>query len=214
MLAGAGAVHGERALDQPLDEAPWRARPRRHRPCRPAACRWKLPSPTWPTIGATRRLAAMSRWVSVTHSASREIGTQTSVATALAPGRSARAGPIGVVARLPEPGAILGPRRPVERAAAELLRRSRRSARDCSATPASVPWNSTNSIGVSRQRRASNRRCTRCTCSSSSSSMRATGMPDWMVGMAALQQASTDGKRADAADDRLGNAGELAASAR
>ena len=33
-------------------------------------------------------LAAMSAAVSVTHSASREIGTQTSVATTLAPGRS------------------------------------------------------------------------------------------------------------------------------
>ena len=38
-----------------------------------------------------------------THSASREIGTQTSVANALAPGRSAQRRPIGVVARLPEP---------------------------------------------------------------------------------------------------------------
>ena len=32
----------------------------------------------------------MSRWVSVTHSASREIGTQTSVAIMLAPGRSVK----------------------------------------------------------------------------------------------------------------------------
>ena len=39
--------------------------------------------------------------------------------------------------------------------------------------------------------------------------MRATGMPDWMVAMAALQPASTDGKRTDAAGDRLRNAVEL-----
>ena len=49
---------------------------------------WKLPSPTWPTIGPTSRSRSMSAAVSPTHSASREIGTQTSVATTLAPGRS------------------------------------------------------------------------------------------------------------------------------
>ena len=50
-----------------------------------------LPSPTWPTIGAIRPEASMSRLVSSTHSASREIGTQTSVATESTPGRSALA---------------------------------------------------------------------------------------------------------------------------
>ena len=39
--------------------------------------------------------------------------------------------------------------------------------------------------------------------------MRATGMPDWMVAIAALQAASTDGKRTDAAGNRLGNAVQL-----
>ena len=53
--------------------------------------RWKLPSPTWPTIGATTLLSAISAWVAVTHSASRDIGTQTSVASASAPGRRPRA---------------------------------------------------------------------------------------------------------------------------
>ena len=52
--------------------------------------RWKLPSPTWPTIGAISLLSAISRWVSVTHSASREIGTQTSVGIMLEPGRSVK----------------------------------------------------------------------------------------------------------------------------
>ena len=80
--------------------------------------RWKLPSPTWPTIGAMRRHAAMSSCVATTHSARREIGTQTSLAIALAPGRSAQRGPVGVVARLPQARAVLGPGRPLERAAA------------------------------------------------------------------------------------------------
>ena len=51
---------------------------------------WKLPSPTWPTIVDTSRVSRRSRWVSVTHSASREIGTQTSVVTGSAPGRRPR----------------------------------------------------------------------------------------------------------------------------
>src|SRR3954449_6872549 len=52
---------------------------------------WKLPSPTWPTIGDNRLSRLRSSSVSPTHSASREIGTQTSVATTpmLSPGRSA-----------------------------------------------------------------------------------------------------------------------------
>mmetsp|Transcript_14620 Transcript_14620/g.55044 ORF Transcript_14620/g.55044 Transcript_14620/m.55044 type:complete len:232 (+) Transcript_14620:341-1036(+) len=42
---------------------------------------WKLPSPTWPTMGArpASRLASMSALVSVTASASRDTGTHTSV---------------------------------------------------------------------------------------------------------------------------------------
>jgi hypothetical protein len=63
---------------------------------------------------------------------------------------------------------------------------------DCSATDASVPWNSRNSIGVSARPSLECRLIAR-TCSASSNSMRAMGMPDWMVAMAVLQQASTDG---------------------
>src|SRR5262245_31194929 len=55
-----------------------------------SSVRWKFPSPTWPTMGAMIRLCSMSRCVSVPHSASRDIGTQTSVATMAAPGRSAK----------------------------------------------------------------------------------------------------------------------------
>ena len=160
----------------------------------------------------SRRCRAGSR---STHSASREIGTQTSVANALRAGPQRRAPPSrrrGAPARACVRSS--GLRRPFERTAAEILRRSRRSARDCSATPASVPWNSRNSIGVSGSVELGIGDCSACTCSASSNSMRATGMPDWMVRMAALQAASTDGKRADAAGDRLRNAVRASASAR
>ena len=50
---------------------------------------WKLPSPTWPTIGAVMPCSAMSASVATMHSASREIGTQTSVDSPVAPGLSA-----------------------------------------------------------------------------------------------------------------------------
>ena len=53
--------------------------------------RWKLPSPTWPTIGASRPDLATSTLVSRMQSPSREIGTHTSVAQPTAPGRSDRA---------------------------------------------------------------------------------------------------------------------------
>ena len=61
----------------------------------------------------------MSATVSPTHSASREIGTQASVAIAFEPGRSPTAGPIDVVARLPQLVARLGRGLPDERPGAE-----------------------------------------------------------------------------------------------
>ena len=73
-----------------------------------------------------------------------------------------------------------------------IRRRSRRNARDCSATLAGVPWNSRNSIGVSGSDSLECRLTAR-TCSASSSSMRATGMPDWIVRIVARQHASTEG---------------------
>ena len=65
VLARAGALHGERPLDQAVDEGLACARLRPGRPCRRAAETWKLPSPTWPTMGAMRPVASMSRLVSV-----------------------------------------------------------------------------------------------------------------------------------------------------
>ena len=50
---------------------------------------WKLPSPTWPTMGAIRPAAAASSRAARIASARREIGTQTSVALASVPGRRA-----------------------------------------------------------------------------------------------------------------------------
>ena len=85
-----------------------------------SSVRWKLPSPTWPTIGAISLLSAMSRWVSVTHSASREIGTQTSVAIILAPGRSVKVDSAASWRASHSRVRSSGLRRPLERAAAEL----------------------------------------------------------------------------------------------
>src|SRR6267378_4704865 len=52
--------------------------------------RWKLPSPTWPKSGIGMEAFSISLAVCVTHSASREIGTHTSVDTAREPGLSCR----------------------------------------------------------------------------------------------------------------------------
>ena len=51
-----GGRGGRRRLRRPRSR--WR------RPCRSSGLTWKLPSPTWPTIGATRPVAAMSASVS------------------------------------------------------------------------------------------------------------------------------------------------------
>ncbi len=62
----------------------------------------------------------------------------------------------------------------------------------CSRAPASVPWNSTSRSGVSG-RDSFEYRLQAATCTSSSSSMRATGRPDWIVRMVASQAALIDG---------------------
>ena len=79
VLAGAGAVHRERARSTS------RSRNASARLISSASLGstsssiWKLPSPTWPTIGAMKPAFARRRaGVALTHSASREIGTQTS----------------------------------------------------------------------------------------------------------------------------------------
>ena len=88
----------------------------------------------------------MSCLVSVTHSASREIGTQTSVTTTLAPARYDSCA---------QNTSWRACQRRVRSSASLPIRTDRRRTRatispkrsDCSATPASVPWNSRNSIG-------------------------------------------------------------------
>jgi hypothetical protein len=86
VLAGAGAVHRERALDQlvvdRLDLVPSRAAFGSIE-----KITWKLPSPTWPRIVRDGADVARSFLVSPMHSASRLIGTQTSVVQPTAPGR-------------------------------------------------------------------------------------------------------------------------------
>ena len=73
-----------------------------------------MPSPTWPKSAIGIERFSMSSLVSAMHSASREIGTQTSVATPRVPGRSCRHGEVGIVPRLPQPRAVLLARRPLE----------------------------------------------------------------------------------------------------
>ena len=110
-----------------------------------------------------------------THSASREIGTQTSVDNDLRAGPQAaqrpdrrRAAPATSRVR------SSGLRRPFERAAAELARDLAEALRllgDACLACRGIRG----TASASRAARASNRRCRPCTCSSSSSSMRAIG---------------------------------------
>ena len=59
VLAGRGAVDARRAAIR-LRRAPRPARSRRANPGQTPGSGWKLPSPTWPTIGAIRPLASIS----------------------------------------------------------------------------------------------------------------------------------------------------------
>ena len=121
----------------------------------------------------------MSRLVSRMHSASREIGTQTSVARASAPGRSSRAAQNASCraahSRLRSSASVAQRKSEPPNSTA-----SSPTAAACSATPAAEPWNSKNSVGASGKSSLECRMQARI-CTSSSSSMRATGMPDWMV---------------------------------
>ncbi len=154
--------------------------------------RWKLPSPTWPTIGAMMRVSAISACVAVTQSASREIGTQTSVATIAAPGRSLKFANAALWRASHNLVRSSGLRRPDERAAAQFLgdfakpfRLFGNRRRRCREIPSAAGLFPAGSVFDARLRAR--------TCKASSNSMRATGMPAWMVMMAALQAASTDG---------------------
>ena len=67
-----------------------------------------------------RRLRDVARWSAAMHSARREIGTHTSVASRAQPGLQLQAREIGVVARLPQAAAVFRPGCPFEVRAAEL----------------------------------------------------------------------------------------------
>ena len=108
MLAGAGAVHRQRALDQPFDE---------DRCARAISAASSMSTSSADVeiavadMADDRRRADRSRRCRAgfrsTHSASREIGTQTSVARCARPAAGALR-PIGVMPRLPQSGAVLG----------------------------------------------------------------------------------------------------------
>ena len=153
VLAGAGAVHGERALDQPLDEGLGARdlvgvvhvdQQRRRGNCRRRHGRRSARS---------GRSPSMSRLVSVdAFGKPRDRHADVGRERACAPGRSAARRPIGVVARLPEPRAVLGAWSPSRTARRRIRAAISPKRSTCSATPASVPWNSRNSIGVSGKR--------------------------------------------------------------
>ena len=86
VLARAGALHGERPPHQPVDEGlaglDLRRIVRVHK-----RLNMEIAVAHMADDGRDEAAASMSRFVSSTHSASREIGTQTSVATDCAPGR-------------------------------------------------------------------------------------------------------------------------------
>jgi len=98
-----------------------------------------MPSPTWPTIGATNRLSAMSRWVSPRIAASREIGhAHRRWRRQRRPGRSERAAQWhhGAPAELAADPPAGSPTRTVHHRAPPQISPKRC---DCSATPASLP---------------------------------------------------------------------------
>ena len=208
VLAGAGAVHGDGAQRSAGRSTRRRGRPRRRPFGSTRIVRWKLPSPTWPTIGATRPVAAISAAVSVTHSASREIGTQTSVATTLAPGPQHLRRPVGVVPGLPEARALLRLRAPTRIRRRRIPWRSSPNCADCSCDRRFA------AVELDEQRRRLGKRelgverCSARTISASRSSMRATGMPVWMVENRGVAGALHRREGDDAAGDRLRDAVE------
>ena len=143
---------------------PWRWRARRAARSAPPAARisagssvststltWKLPSPTWPTIGAISFSRSRSAFVSMTQSASREIGTQTSVAKTpdagpqrTRPRNRRRAAPARASAGPPRASRSGNRRR-------RTPRRSRRTPPPAPPRPPGVPWNSRKSVGRLRQ---------------------------------------------------------------
>ena len=147
VLAGAGSAHRDGAQADALRDPLGLARARAGSFGSNSTTTWKLPSPTWPTIGATSPVESMSARVSRMQSASREIGTQASVANPCLPGRQRQRRVVRRVARLPQPRAVLGLRRPLERAAAVLRGDRLHRLGLLAQRPPSLPWNSKNSVG-------------------------------------------------------------------
>ena len=104
---------------------------------RTASSRWKLPSPTWPTIGATspsrREVGARSR--RCTRRAARSARRRRSPNACL-PGAQRQRGVVGVVPRLPQLGALLRLASPSGSRCRHARRRAPAPCRACSATPA------------------------------------------------------------------------------
>ena len=114
VLARAGALHGERPLHQPLEESLDLA-------TSPASSMstigwtWKLPSPTWPTMGAIRPIASMSL-LRLGDALGEPRDRHAHVGGDGLGSRPQEAGsPIGVMARLPQAGAVLRSWSPIRR---------------------------------------------------------------------------------------------------
>jgi hypothetical protein len=114
------------------------------------------------------------------------------------PGAAPR-GPVGVVARLPErlrsSGLVAQAKPPPPMSAAIASTVSA-----CSFTPAGLPWNSKKRVGCLGSPRASSSGCRPRIWTSSSSSIRATGMPDLDGGDHGVHRASRSGKAQTAAE--------------
>ena len=140
----------------------------------------------------------MSARVSRMHSASREIGTQTSVGRASAPGRSPRqaqkASCRAAQSRF-RSSARVAQRKPAPPWSAA----SSPTSSACSATPASLPWNSKKSVGASGSPRPRVLVAAR-TCTSSRSSIRAIGTPAWMVAITVSTAPASVSKEQTAAE--------------
>ena len=198
VLAGAGAVHGERPLHQALRHA-WRGD--LVGLAGSTMKQMEIAVADMADDGRQRRLAAMSPWVSAMHSASREIGTQTSVAHPARPAER-QCTESAIVARLPQLRAVLhgGPSEIRAAACSPGKPRPSRPARR----------RRLGAVELEEQRGRHREfelgiTLTTPICSASRSSTRATGTPAWMVAMVA-GRASSVGNGQTAARNRLGNA--------
>jgi hypothetical protein len=167
--------------------------------------RWKLPSPTWPTIGAirpSRRCPSASRHaIGQPRDRHADVGGERRASRACSLGR-----PVGVVARLPQPRALLGPasprrsrRRRAPRRSPAPSRPARRRRPRCRGIREQRRRLGQAELGSCCRRRPAARRAARCArreCPTGWSGSRCRPRPHRI------------GKLADAADDRLGHAVE------